>query len=405
MRLGDTTGRTRPRPLKFTLGEVPHGTLEPNRTCNIQCRSCYNLNRSFVKSLDTVKAEIDLLTEKRKLQVLSILGGEPTLHPQLPEIISYIKSKKVMCQLLTNGLALLQDRGNRFLDDLIGSGVDKIILHIDVGQSHVYEDIEKTRENLFSKMERKKVHFSLSLTIYNEDRGQIPMLVRRYSGYRYFDGILSVLARDPLPPKIQRATLLDEYASVLEGLKIEPSSYIPSNLDDEDVNWLIYIYFINANTGETLSVSTGLDKIYRRFYRLLKGRQAFVVSLGQSLAGPLSFLAGVGESSLNPKKMHLYRQLFWRSSFLRAIKLQYIAIQEPPEFDEQRNRLRICYHCPDATIRNGKLTPICLADKINPLEDDSKYLQIYKSWAEAVYSHMEEINSALDDRSAPGATR
>ena len=358
-----------------------------------------------MKSLDTVKAEIDLLTEKRKLQVLSILGGEPTLHPQLPEIISYIKSKKVMCQLLTNGLALLQDSGNRFLDDLISSGVDKIILHIDVGQSHVYEDIEKTRENLFSKLERKKVHFSLSLTIYNEDRGQIPMLVRRYSGYRYFEGILSVLARDPLPPKIQRATLLDEYASVLEGLKIEPSSYIPSNLDDEDVNWLIYIYFINANTGETLSVSTGLDKIYRRFYRLLKGRQAFVVSLGQSLAGPLSFLAGVGESSLNPKKMHLYRQLFWRSSFLRAIKLQYIAIQEPPEFDEQRNRLRICYHCPDATIRNGKLTPICLADKINPLEDDSKYLQIYKSWAEAVYSHMEEINSALDDRSAPGATR
>ncbi len=70
------------KPLKFALLDMPHATVEPNRTCNLRCRSCYNLDRRFEKPLCLVKEEIDLLIQKRNLQVITILGGEPTLYPK-----------------------------------------------------------------------------------------------------------------------------------------------------------------------------------------------------------------------------------------------------------------------------------------------------------------------------------
>jgi MoaA/NifB/PqqE/SkfB family radical SAM enzyme len=46
--------------LKYSARDVPHVTIETNRTCNIRCRSCYNLDRDGVKPLAAVKEEIDL---------------------------------------------------------------------------------------------------------------------------------------------------------------------------------------------------------------------------------------------------------------------------------------------------------------------------------------------------------
>jgi len=154
-----------PTQLKYSPREVPHGTIEPNRTCNIRCRHCYNLDRDFVKGLDLVKQEIDLLARKRNLQVISLLGGEPTLHPNLYEIVAHIKSKTIACQILTNGIVYLNAGGGQLLDRLIASGIDKIIVHIDRGQDHIHGDIEKVRDKIFSILEAKKVLFSLSLTL------------------------------------------------------------------------------------------------------------------------------------------------------------------------------------------------------------------------------------------------
>lgn len=33
----------RVRPLKYPPRDVPHATIETNRTCNLNCRSCYTL--------------------------------------------------------------------------------------------------------------------------------------------------------------------------------------------------------------------------------------------------------------------------------------------------------------------------------------------------------------------------
>jgi organic radical activating enzyme len=379
------------KPLKFPLPETPHLTIEPNRTCNIRCRSCYTLNRECVKSLDEVKKEIDLAVKKRNLETITLLGGEPTLHPHIMEIIRYIKGRKLKCQLLTNGIIFLDDEGDSFLNSLMSAGIDRILLHIDCGQNHIHSDIDALRHVLFSKLEKKGVHFGLSITIYEENKRTISKLIQKYSKYTFFDGILAVLARDPLNRQLQKTELLHEYVNISHELNIEPTAYIPSNLDDNYVSWLIYFYFINANTGKTFSISPRLDRIFRKLYRLFKGHHLFAIMINSSLHKFTFLVAGLLDVISHPNKSLDFVKLLIHSYLMRSIRIHFIAIQTPPEFNYNKNDYQICYHCPDATIRNGMLTPVCLADKVNPLDNTLKNTEIQEDLYQTVYKHLGEI--------------
>jgi len=377
------------RPLKFHLRDIPHATIETNRNCNIRCRNCYNLDRSYIKKLNEVKKEIDLAIKKRNLQAITLLGGEPTLHPDITEIISYVKSKRLICQLLTNGVVLMQDKNGTFLNSLLRSGLDRILLHIDIGQNHIHKNIDETCHALFSNFERKKVHFALSITIYSDNKCMIPIFIKRYSKYKFFDGVLAVLEGDPMIPNLKTTELSDEYKSISNDLTLEPTTYIPSNLDDSYVSWLVYYYYINAHTGKTFSILPIFYTIYRKLFRLVKGCHAFAIILNPSLYPFAAFLTFLIKTMIRPKKIMTFLRVVKNSSMTRSIRFQSIVIQNP-EIHLQKNRLQMCYHCPDATIRNGMLTPVCLADLINPLTNDSPH-NIREDLYELVYEHLEEI--------------
>lgn len=389
MTLDEIPKAFRPPPLKFGLWDTPHCTIETNRTCNMRCRSCYNLSRDGVKPLGEVRREIEIGLRKRNLGIITLMGGEPTLHPDLREIIRYVKSRNLTCQLLTNGLAFLQDDTNEFLAGLKASGIDRILVHLDEGQSHVHPDIEESRERLFSKFEARKIRFSLSLTIYDGDRGRIPSLLKKYSRFRHFDGILAVLARDPLSPRARGPELVDEYQRISRELQIEPLTYIPSNLGDADVRWLVYFYFLNSISKKAFALSPTLYRIFTKLYRRIKGRQPYNIAVDARMAGLACLFVGIAECLVRPRKIVPLAGLLRRSDLGRAVRFHYLAIQTPPEIDPEKNEYRLCYHCPDATIRNGRLTPVCIADLINPLSPGSGPLDSVRY--RAAYGHLEEI--------------
>jgi len=383
-------GKNRIQPLKFPLRETPHLTIEPNRTCNIHCRYCYTLNKDYIKSLATIKKEIDLALSKRRLETISLVGGEPTLHPHLTEIIHYIKSKKIKSQLLTNGILMLNQENDCLLDELIKADLDRILLHVDSGQNHVHQDIELVRDTLFKKMERKKIHFALSITISEEERGKIPKLIRQYAKYKYFDGILAVLAKNSLNSP-NNTKLEEEYETILSELKLEPSAYIPSNLEDDHLSWLIYYYFINSSTGETFGISPSIDKTMRKLYRIIKRKNLFSPIIKPIEVPYLSLLIFFLDSIQQPRQAISFFKLIKKSSFLRALRIHFVAIQEPPGFNLEKNHYQFCFHCPDATIRKGKLTPVCLADLINPFNGEDFIGEDYKNLYQEVYSHLKEL--------------
>jgi hypothetical protein len=390
MKVEQIKSRAAPTRLKYEVWDIPHGTVETNRTCNLHCRHCYNLDRGFVKNLDSVCREVDLLARKRNLQVISLLGGEPTLHPDLPEMVRYVKSKNIACQILTNGIALLAERGERLLDKLVAAGIDKIMVHIDRGQGRGNGDIEAARTRLFNLLESRSVLFSLSLTADEETGSEISELVRRYARYRYFDGLLAVLARDPLQPAVHKVEMFDIYSRISRDLGLEPAAYIPSNLDDADVQWLVFPYLIDASNGQAVGLSPKLDRAGRRLYRLSSGRQFFIF-LNRSFWRRLVSIPACLEIAVHqPAKLPALLRFMGRSLRPGSVRFHYIAIQSPPEFEEREGRVRLCYMCPDATIRNGRLTPVCLADLMSPLDGRRTQASLPQAAVRSVYEHLGE---------------
>ena len=397
MKITEIAGRGDLRPTKIPAREVPHAVLESNYTCNRQCVHCYNRFRDIVKPLEQIKVEVDQAMAKRNLETISILGGEPTLHPGLPEIVRYIKSRKLVCQILTNGVVLLKPGGDALLDRLIAAGLDRIVIHVDDGQGLDDQQVEEMRRSLFAKFERRKLYFALSITLSAGAPDEIPLVMKRYAGYRYFDGILATIARhmDQVVRSLNSTNgspeLSDVYRNIARGLRVEPSSYLPSSLDDEEVRWLTYFYYINADTGASVSISPVFTRLMRRVYRLLTGRHLFAVPMRPSLSGLWFLCTSLMEILLDPVKIFRYVRLIRNSGLLRDIRFHYIVVQSAPQFNEEKQCVEICYHCPDATIRNGKLAPVCLADWMSPPGKHLAELGSDHRTSEIVYAHLEEV--------------
>lgn len=353
--------------------EVPHLALETNRTCNMRCRLCYNLDRDLVKSLAEIKADLDTALRLRNLAAVTILGGEPTLHPDLPGVISAVKSRGLFCALLTNGLLLLDEHGPDLLDRIKRAGIDRVYIHVDSGQAHVHGDIEAARERLARLLEKAGVPFALSVTVY-DGGGELVAAARRYSRFRHFEGILALIAYDPAAPARTPIDLAVLYEALKEGLGVEPLSYIPADRDDAEVRWLVYFYLINAAGGRAFPVSARVQRLAQRIFRWAPGRQFFAQRLGPAYVKASAFPILFAEVLLSPRRAGEVLRLLLRrrpsglgAGLRGGLRAQFITIQAPPVIDRVAKRASVCRGCPDATVRSGRLVPVCIADLVAPL--------------------------------------
>lgn len=93
--------------------------------CNLKCRDCCNLspyNPKKFMSLDEVQEICNFVKLHFKPDVFKILGGEPTLHPQLDELLKLVKQSGVSktVRVVTNGLLLhrMSDEFWQLIDQL-----------------------------------------------------------------------------------------------------------------------------------------------------------------------------------------------------------------------------------------------------------------------------------------------
>ncbi len=81
--------------------------IDVTHKCNMSCKNCYIPNRD-VPDMDIDKM-IDAVSRFPKKTMIRIIGAEPTMRRDLPEIITRIKQSRNRCTLLTNGLRLSID--------------------------------------------------------------------------------------------------------------------------------------------------------------------------------------------------------------------------------------------------------------------------------------------------------
>jgi MoaA/NifB/PqqE/SkfB family radical SAM enzyme len=137
--------------------------------CNLNCEMCFlkqvKTENNFIP-FDIVKKVIKELTCIRPRY--SMTGGEPFLHPDIENLIRYIKSKGFYLSIVTNG-TLIKD----FAKIIVRSGVDKLAISI-VGSPKKHDSIRgipgaffKTLEGIqsinYEKKKQKKNKPRLSL--------------------------------------------------------------------------------------------------------------------------------------------------------------------------------------------------------------------------------------------------
>ncbi len=104
----------------------------PTMMCNFKCRMCTvwrlidtasDEGKQFI-SMDFIGKFVDDLSETSRS--FTLIGGEPFIHPDWKEIVSYVKKKNHSCSVITNGWFL-----DKFAKDIIDSGLDTLDVSLD----------------------------------------------------------------------------------------------------------------------------------------------------------------------------------------------------------------------------------------------------------------------------------
>src|SRR6266404_4871090 len=82
--------------------------------CNLDCPICYTVNRNegaHRLSREALQRTLDhLLADHAELDIINFTGGEPTLHPELPEFLEMCRAAGIRrLTISTNGLKLLDE--------------------------------------------------------------------------------------------------------------------------------------------------------------------------------------------------------------------------------------------------------------------------------------------------------
>ncbi len=367
---------------------MPHAVLDILRGCNIRCRDCYNLQPDQIRPLAEIEAQLDTLLRLRRLQSISIVGGEPTLHPDLVEVIRRVRQRGLFVELFSNAVALTDD----LLTQLKRAGANVIFLHVESGQRRpdlpanaTSEDIRRLRTELADRVAAHGIEVGLAATAYPEKRGEVEEAVSftlatpavSYLLVTWWRdvGRMPALAGDLVqgmssaspgasptgsPREIQAAELCDW---LQRRFAINPFAFLGSNIDAAAPRWLSFLVGTVHRQGQLTrqeSVQpTGVERTFLKVIRRLTGRYPFYQKQQSLQTGLHLLLNGLASGCLG-QRLKFLAHVARPGARLGAKRLLF---QWPASIDEH-GRVVHCECCPDAVLKNGRLVPLCISDRV-----------------------------------------
>jgi radical SAM protein with 4Fe4S-binding SPASM domain len=151
------------------LGRPVIAQVEPANFCNLSCPLCLTTSETGARpagrlSLEKFQQFVDDLGDYLLLLVLWN-WGEPFLNPDLPKMISYAKSKKIVVHSSTNGQVKFDGAG---AGDLVESGLDSLVFGTDGATPETYTkyrkggNLERVLENIRILVREKERRGSLN---------------------------------------------------------------------------------------------------------------------------------------------------------------------------------------------------------------------------------------------------
>lgn len=137
-------------------------SLKLTYNCNLKCSMCWQAKYKEYNKASVGHMEFEnFLNIMNKISFLApskifLWGGEPLLHPNFTEIIREVKSRKFLCNLITNGI-LLEEK----TEDILMEKLDTICVSLD-GLGEIHDSIrgvtgayEKTVNGLKHLLKKK----------------------------------------------------------------------------------------------------------------------------------------------------------------------------------------------------------------------------------------------------------
>jgi len=153
---------------------------EREKVCNFSCVMCYyRFSNQKFKTLQEMKNEVNEMVSRGANHV-QITGAEPTMHKDIFELLDFIKTKNVLCSMITNGYLLSVES----LCEKLKGKVDYLLMSVH-GRGKKWSEISQvphTWENTLKALANCKkhgieVHFNTTVLKQNyKDLGNIVQL-------------------------------------------------------------------------------------------------------------------------------------------------------------------------------------------------------------------------------------
>lgn len=124
------------------MRKIKTGWLTITRKCNNFCEWCYTQNKLNCESMkyEDAISGVDKLVEMGANRIV-LIGGEPTIYPNIVELIKYISTKGIKVSIATNGRKL-SDVG--FAKEIVDAGVNSINISLKGTSEEEYKKYTKS---------------------------------------------------------------------------------------------------------------------------------------------------------------------------------------------------------------------------------------------------------------------
>ncbi|MFO7321516.1 MAG: radical SAM protein [Chloroflexota bacterium] len=369
----------------------PIGWLEVTDRCNTYCRGCYRINgMQGHKPLEQVKEEIQLLKKWRNCDNISIAGGEPLIHPEILDIVAYIRELGMKPLILTNGIRLENNRA--LMIELKRAGAIGFTFHIDSEQARPHWK-GKSEEELFELRQ----HFadmahsvgglfaSFGMTVYPGNLDFVPRMVAWanknidrvhglvFIGFRnaalegdfdyYVAGKKITLQTSYAAENTSESylTSADIYEKIKESFPhYETSAYMGGTQVHDKFTWLVSA---QLGTRHKMYGSAGAKvmELFQMVHHLRHG--TYVIYSPSHRLPKAAFLLGLLDSGVREAARNFLREVLRHPTELfKPLYVQSIGIIQGPDLLED-GRVDMCESCPDMTVWNGRLVHSCRLDE------------------------------------------
>lgn len=374
--------------LPWSLTDNPIAWLEPTQACNLACDGCYRKNVKEHKSIDEVQSDLDVFARLRNFDGVSIAGGDPLVHPQLPEIVRRVTRMGRKAIINTNGLAMTPE----LLRELKREGLIGLTFHVDSKQGRPgWRDKTETETNALRQQYADMVFevgglaCAFNSTVYEDTLHEVPDIAdwaarnidrvhtvvfinyraATVAGFEYYVGGEKAPIRDLVYTREDEKRRVDisarEVAATLKARDPEfaPCAYLNGTHSPDSFKWLLAF---RAGTTKRVHGYLGprFMELSQASHHVVTGRYLsyappWTLSVGRSvLATAWPVDAGVRRTAVSYLRSLALQP--WRA--LDKVHLQSVLIIQPIDLLED-GTANMCDGCPDMTVHEGKLVWSC----------------------------------------------